>query len=138
MTALSARIFFFSKVTFMNSLASAKLPTPLVPRTAIALRFLEPATAPTPERPAARCRSLTMAANSTWFSPALPMLEMRSSGSWWAFFSASSVFQTLWPHRWLASRSSAWSSLTYRYTGLADLPSKMIMSQPAIFSSAPQ
>ena len=30
--------------------------------TATALRFLDPMTAPTPERPAARCRSLTMQA----------------------------------------------------------------------------
>ena len=43
----------------------------------MALRFLLPITAPTPERPAARCRSLTTAANSTWFSPAPPMLETR-------------------------------------------------------------
>ena len=35
---------------------------PLVPRMATALRFFEPITAPTPERPAARCRSLTMQA----------------------------------------------------------------------------
>jgi len=80
-TALSCRIFFFSKVTFMNSLGLAMLPTPLVPRTATAFRFFEPITAPTPERPAARCRSLTMAENSTLFSPARPMVEMRSSGS---------------------------------------------------------
>jgi hypothetical protein len=26
----------------------------------------------------------------------------------------------------------------YRYTGFGDLPSKMTMSQPAIFSSAPK
>jgi hypothetical protein len=61
-TALSARIFFFSKVTLMKSFGLAMLATPLVPRTAIAFRFFEPATAPTPERPAARCRSFTMAA----------------------------------------------------------------------------
>ena len=46
----------------MNSFGSAMLPTPLVPRTAIAFRFFEPITAPTPERPAARCRSFTTAA----------------------------------------------------------------------------
>ena len=32
----------------------------------------------------------TMQANITWFSPAAPMLEMRSCGSWCAFFSISS------------------------------------------------
>ena len=52
-------------VTRMNSLGLAILPTPLVPRTAMAFKFLLPITAPTPERPAARCRSLTTAANST-------------------------------------------------------------------------
>ena len=36
--------------------------TPMVPCTAIALRFLDPITAPTPLRPAARCKSLTMQA----------------------------------------------------------------------------
>jgi len=61
-TAFSARIFFFSKVTFMKAFGSRTLDTPLVPRQAIAFRFLLPITAPTPERPAARCRSLTTAA----------------------------------------------------------------------------
>ncbi len=65
----------------MNSRGLARLPTPSVPRTAIAFRFFDPITAPTPERPAARCRSLTTAAYSTWFSPAPPMLETRTSGS---------------------------------------------------------
>ncbi len=36
--------------------------TPFVPRTAMALRCFEPITAPTPERPAARNLSFTMAA----------------------------------------------------------------------------
>jgi hypothetical protein len=137
-TAWSCRIFFFSAVTCMKALASAMLPTPLVPRTAIAFRFLLPITAPTPERPAARCRSFTTAANSTLFSPASPIDEMRSSGSWWSFLSVSSVSHTLCPHNADASRSSATSSLMQRYTGLALAPSKITMSQPAIFSSAPQ
>ena len=37
-TALSAKIFFFSAVTFMKALGSRTLPTPKVPRTATALR----------------------------------------------------------------------------------------------------
>lgn len=122
----------------MKALGSRMLPTPLVPRTAMALRFLLPMTAPTPERPAARCRSLTTAANSTWFSPARPMPEMRVSGSCSVVLRCSSVSHTLLPQMSAASRSSATSSLMYRYTGLGDLPSKMTMSQPAIFSSAPQ
>ena len=43
-------------------LREAQLMTLKVPRTAMAFRFLLPMTAPTPERPAARCRSLTTAA----------------------------------------------------------------------------
>ena len=113
-TAFSARIFFFSKVTRMNSLGLAMLPTPIVPRTAIAFRFLLPITAPTPERPAARCRSLTTAAYNTWFSPASPIELMRSCGSWCCFFSIASVSKTLLPHRWAASFSSAWPSLIDR------------------------
>ncbi len=42
----------------MKRLGSLMLPTPRVPRTATALRFFEAITVPTPERPAARCRSL--------------------------------------------------------------------------------
>ena len=61
-TALSARICFFSAVTLRNSGKSRIPERPLVPRMATALRFFEPITAPTPERPAARCRSLTTAA----------------------------------------------------------------------------
>jgi hypothetical protein len=111
-TALSARIFFFSAIAFMNALGSRMLPTPLVPRTAIALRFLLPMTVPTPDRPAARCRSLTTAAYNTPFSPALPMLETRVSGSCRLLLSVASVSHTLLPHRCEASRSSATSSLT--------------------------
>ena len=95
----------------MKALGSRILPTPLVPRTAIALRFLLPITVPTPERPAARCRSLTTAAYSTPFSPALPMQETRISGSCRLFLISGSVSQTLLPQRWAASRSSAVSSL---------------------------
>jgi len=137
-TGWSCRIFFFSAVTFMKAFGSLMFPTPFVPRTAIAFSILLPATAPTPERPAARCRSLTIAAYSTWLSPARPIVEMRISGSWCAFFSISSVCQTVLPNRCDASRSSTVSSAIDRYTGFADLPSTMTMSQPAIFSSAPQ
>ncbi len=50
----------------------------------------------------------------------------------------SSVSQAVLPHMWLASRSSALPSCTNRYTGLSDLPSNIIMSQPANLSSAPK
>ena len=56
--SLSARSALVSLTAAMKRLGSST-PTPTVPCTAIALRFLEPITAPTPERPAARCRSLT-------------------------------------------------------------------------------
>jgi hypothetical protein len=49
------------------------------------------------------------AAKSTWFSPARPMEETRTSGSWWVFLRMASVSQTLLPHRWEASFSSALS-----------------------------
>src|SRR3546814_17599697 len=51
-----------------------------LPRTAMAFTFLEPITAPTPERQAARCKSFTMAAYNTRFSPALPIEQTRISG----------------------------------------------------------
>jgi hypothetical protein len=79
-----------------------------------------------------------MDAYSTRFSPARPMLDTRVSGSCSVFLRCSSVSHTVLPHRPVASRSSALSSLMYRYTGLGDLPSTMIMSQPAIFNSAPK
>ena len=59
-TALSASTFLASLVAFRKAPKSLMPDTPLVPRIATALRFFEPITAPTPERPAARCRSLTM------------------------------------------------------------------------------
>ena len=61
-TAFSASTFLPSAVALKNAFASRTLPTPLVPRTATALRFFDAITVPTPERPAARCRSLTTAA----------------------------------------------------------------------------
>ena len=91
----------------MNSFGLAMPVVPRVPRTAIALRFFDPITAPTPERPAARCRSFTMPANSTPFSPARPMDDTRISGSWCCFLIVSSVCQTVVPQRCEASRSSA-------------------------------
>ena len=58
----SFRVWFTRSSLAACSTASAKASesltaTPRVPRTAIAFRFLDPMTAPTPERPAARSRS---------------------------------------------------------------------------------
>ena len=56
----------------MNPAGSATR-TPCVPRTTMALSCLEPMTAPTPERPAARPMSFITALILTRFSPAGPM-----------------------------------------------------------------
>ena len=60
--ARSARVWLARSAAFASPVALAKAAssstvTPRVPRTAMALRFLDPITAPTPERPAARSRS---------------------------------------------------------------------------------
>src|SRR5260370_628917 len=69
-----------ARIACMNSAGRATL-TPRVPRTATAFRFFEPITAPTPDRPAARCLSLMMQAKRTRFSPAGPMQAMRVFGT---------------------------------------------------------
>ncbi len=137
-TAFSASTFLAATVAFMNAAGSLTLPTPLVPRTAMALRFFEPITVPTPERPAARCRSFTTAAYRQPVSPAGPMPETRTCGSWNLFLSQASVSHVDLPQIAEASRRWAESFSMCRYTGLGDLPSTMIMSQPAILSSAPK
>jgi hypothetical protein len=137
-TALSASTFFAARVAFMKAAGSRTLPTPLVPRTAIAFRFLAPITAPTPERPAARCRSLITPAKRQPASPARPIEETRICGSWCFVLRRCSVSHVVRPQTPAASRSSALSSSMCRYTGFGERPSRMIMSQPAILSSAPQ
>ena len=47
----------------------------------MALRFFEPITAPTPDRPAARPMSLITQAKRTRFSPAGPMQATLASGA---------------------------------------------------------
>ena len=54
----SQSLALVSATTAMKRFGSSTV-TPFVPRTATALSCFEPITAPTPERPAARCRSLT-------------------------------------------------------------------------------
>ena len=81
-----------------------------VPTTATAFRFFEPITAPTPDRPAARCISFMIAAISTCFSPAGPMHATLASSSVSAR-RASVVSGTHLPQRCVASRNSMRSSL---------------------------
>ena len=84
--------------------------TPRVPRMATALRFLEPMTAPTPDRPAARCLSFMMQANRTRFSPAGPMQATRALGTPSSARMPSSVADTVLPQKARASRSCTSSS----------------------------
>ena len=77
LSCMSARI---RQTAFMNAAGSATR-TPPVPRTAMALRFFEPMTAPTPLRPAARCLSFMMQAKRTSFSPPGPMHATRKPGN---------------------------------------------------------
>ena len=76
-----------------------------LPRTATALRFLEPMTAPTPERAAARCLSLMIAAMRARFSPAGPMQATLTSSAV-SRLMASSVWWVSRPQRSVASRNS--------------------------------
>jgi hypothetical protein len=78
-TAFSASTFLPAAVACMNAFGSLTL-TPSVPRMATAFRFLDPITVPTPERPAARCMSLTTQAYFTPFSPETPIEATRISG----------------------------------------------------------
>ncbi len=105
-TALSANTFLPLATAAMNALASRTL-TPRVPRSATALRFFEPITAPTPLRPAARCMSLTTQAKRTPFSPATPIEATRIRGSWCLALIPSSVSQTDLPQNGAASMSLA-------------------------------
>jgi hypothetical protein len=85
--------------------------TGCVPRAATALRFLAPITAPTPERPAARCLSLMMQAVRARRSPAGPM-EQTLASAWVSALSPSSVSCVVLPQTAWAGRISArsWSS----------------------------
>ena len=111
--SFSANSLWVSRTTSMKRSGSSTR-TPTVPCTATALRFLEPITAPTPERPAARWRSLMMHAKRTPRSPATPIEATFSSGFWCCAFSASSVCQTVSPHSSPAGRISTWSSTMWR------------------------
>ena len=71
----------------------------LLPRTAIAFRFLEPITAPRPVRPAMRPRSLAMSAKRTMRSPAGPMADTLYSSEPSSRRTASSVAKVSRPIR---------------------------------------
>ena len=122
---------------FINAIGSLTV-TPTVPRTTTALRFFDPITAPTPDRPAALSISFTIAAYKAPFSPAKPMEATRTSLSPRRSRRVVSVSHTDLPHKSDASFSSTSSLVISRYTGASDLPSKIIMSQPAFFSSLPK
>ena len=108
-TGCSTSLLFISHMADMNFCGSA-MGTPPVPRTAMALRFFEPMTAPTPDRPAARCRSLTMAAKRTRFSPAGPIQVTTVSCCPDSSRTISSVSQTVLPHRCSAEQIRTSSS----------------------------
>ena len=111
-TAFSTRTFLASVVTFMKATGSLILPTPFVPRTATAFRFLEAITVPTPERPAARCRSLIIPAYKHPASADRPTAAILSKGSWYFLCKISSASQTDLPQISSAGTSSAFSFST--------------------------
>ncbi len=76
------------------------------PRTATALSFFEPMTAPRPERPAAEPLCVIIAEMSESFSPAGPM-AMTLVSLPCSSLKVSSVSKVLFPQRRAASRSSA-------------------------------
>src|SRR6056297_869448 len=108
-----------------------------VPFTAIAFRFLEPITAPTPDLPAALSSSFIIAAILLRFSPPGPIANtLVPLGA--SLISSFEVSDTYLPHTLDASFNSTLSSSIERYTGFSDFPSNITASYPADFSSAPQ
>ena len=110
----------------------------ILPRTAMARRFLEPMTAPKPQRPLKCFSSLVMLAYNTPFSPAGPIWATRMRSSFSSLRIASCTSPVILPHRWEASFSSYCPSWIHRYTGLGLLPVRTIASKPAKRSSGPQ
>ena len=96
------------------TVASSATSTRLVPRTATALSFLEPITAPEPPRPAARCSSFMMQASGICISPAWPMQETFIFSSPSSLRMASCVWSESRPHSADASRISALPSSIHR------------------------
>ena len=106
-----------------------------LPDNAMAFRFLEPMTAPTPPRPACR-PSLLMVAKRTRFSPAVPTEATLAVGLPSSARTAVSVSAALPPHRWRASRSSTPRLSMNRYTGAAARPVTTTASTPTALSSS--
>ena len=105
------------------------------PRRAMAFKFLEPMTAPGPQRPAWRPPSLAMLAYFTRFSPAGPMLAtlMRLSPS--RSLTARSVSVVLSPNKPLASRNWGLPSCTNSRVGESACPVTISASPQAFFNS---
>ena len=111
-TAFSARTCFCSEVTLRKRIGSLMPETPRVPRTATALRFFDAITVPTPERPAARCRSLMIAEYRQPASAERPTQATRSCGSLYFSWRSSSVSHTDLPQRSSAGTIRAFSFST--------------------------
>ena len=108
----------------------------------MALRFLEPMTAPMPAPPTDKSRSLTMFAKGTNFSPAGPIetryVSRAAHLSVRLFLNTSSVSDVVRPQHSRAGWMLILSSKMDRITGNSAFPSMMIMSNPANLSSAPK
>ena len=116
------------------SRSGSKAGTVCVPRTAMALRFFEPMTAPGPVRPACLPPSLLMLAKRTRFSPAGPMhatLRLYPRRC----FTACSVCDVVRPARSDASRKSTSPSSMDSSVGESHRPVMTSASQPVFFSS---
>ncbi len=107
----------------------------VAPFTATHFRFFDPITAPSPPRPAALRRSVMMQAIAARFSPAAPMVAVRTRFSPRSASIASCVWTTLRPHMADASLISTSPLWIHRYTGRSALPCTTTASKPARFSS---
>ena len=97
-------IFFVPSRYIWESFLGSAAETLCFPKNAMALRFLEPITAPMPVRPLARLTMLIMAENRTRFSPAGPICSTSILGLPSSSLSMSSTTGVVLPHRWPAAR----------------------------------
>ncbi len=100
-----------------------------MPSRTTALSFLEPITAPRPERAASLPLSLLIPEMRESLSPAGPIVAILAPTPN-SFFSASSVSTVSLPHNPVASLSSALPFLTNSSTGFSLIPLKKIPSYP--------
>src|SRR4030042_2061525 len=129
---LSARCFLL--ISF--EAASSATGTFMLPFTAIALSFLEPMTAPRPERPAALPLLFITAAMRLIFSPEGP-IQATSSSLPCVSLSISCVSKESLPQSLPASFNSALPLSINKYTGLSDFPVKNTASYPANLRKGP-